>query len=96
MENLISQFTNVQILVIGAGGAGIRAAITAADKGKNVLLLSETEIGNSGSTFYPLSYEWGMLFAENEKDAEIFYQEIVSASGDCMNKKLARKLAYDS
>lgn len=96
MENLISQFTNVQILVIGAGGAGIRAAITAADKGKNVLLLSETEIGNSGSTFYPLSYEWGMLFAENEKDAEIFYQEIVSASGECMNKKLARKLAYDS
>lgn len=96
MENLISNYIDTQILVVGAGGAGIRAAVTAADKGKNVLLISETEVGDSGSTFYPLSYEWGMLFAENDEDAEIFYQEIVSASGECMNKNLARKLAYDS
>lgn len=96
MEKLISKFMDTQILVVGAGGAGIRAAVTAADQGKEILLISETEIGNSGSTFYPLSYEWGMLFAENEQDAETFYQEIVSASGECMNRKLARKLAYDS
>lgn len=96
MENFISKYIDTQILVIGAGGAGIRAAVTAADKGKDVLLINETEVGDSGSTFYPLSYEWGMLFAEDEEDAEIFYQEIVSASGECMNKKLARNLAYDS
>lgn len=96
MEKLISEFVNTQILVVGAGGAGIRAAITAADKNKKVLLISESEVGDSGSTFYPLSYEWGMLFAEDEEDAECFYQEILSASGECMNQRLARKLAYDS
>jgi len=38
------------VLVVGAGGAGLRAAIAAADAGADVLLLTKGELGRSGTT----------------------------------------------
>lgn len=41
---------NTDVLVIGSGGAGMRAAIAACDKGSEVILLSKGRFGVSGST----------------------------------------------
>lgn len=96
MEKMFFKQMKCDVLVVGGGGAGIRAAIAAADAGMNVMLFSETKISCSGSTFYPLSHEWGMLYAVDEQDAEQFLDEILTASGECLNKALAAKLAKDS
>lgn len=95
-EKMISKKISCDVLVVGNGGAGIRAAVTAADLEQEVLLLGESGVGKSGSTFYPLSHEWGMLYAVDEEDARRFGDEIISASGGCMNEKLAWKLAEGS
>ena len=95
-EKMFSTRMSCDVLVVGNGGAGIRAAVTAADLEQEVVLLGESMVGKAGSTFYPLSHEWGMLYAVDEEDAERFGEEIISASGGCMNEKLARKLAEGS
>ena len=38
------------VLVAGSGGAGLRAAIAAADGGASVLLVSKGKVGMSGAT----------------------------------------------
>lgn len=96
MEDILKKDRKCDVLIAGGGGAGIRAAIAAADAGADVYLLSETKISGSGSTFYPLSHEWGMLYAVDEADAGQFLDEILTASGECLNKELAAKLARDS
>lgn len=80
MNIAIHETLTCQVLVIGAGGAGIRAALTAAEATDDVLLISETVPGDSGSTFYPLTFEWGMLSSVDEADTRQFTQEILTAA----------------
>lgn len=96
MNATIHQTMTCDVLVIGGGGAGVRAALTAAETIENVLLISETPIGGSGSTFYPLTFEWGMLSAVDDEDAKGFTQEILAASKGCVNPRLAAYLAEGS
>lgn len=96
MKAALHDVKQYDVLVIGAGGAGVRAALTAAETAERVALVSETPIGESGSTFYPLSFEWGMLSATDEKDAEDFTQEILTAAKGCINPRLASYLARGS
>lgn len=96
MEKFSIKHMKCDVLVVGGGGGGIRAALVAADAGMNVILASETKISGSGSTFYPFSHEWGMLYATDQQDAQQFQNEILTASGECLNKALADKLARDS
>ena len=46
------------VLVVGGGAAGLKAALTAADQGANVILAVDQAY--SGSTFYANSPEWGL------------------------------------
>lgn len=84
------------VLVVGGGAAGVRAALTAASLGRDTVLLSETAVGESGSSFYPLSPPWGVLYAEDALDASRFYDEIIAAAGDCVDARLVRTLAEES
>ena len=96
MGTLFSDVLCCDVLVVGGGAAGIRAALTAAELGLDVALLSETPPGQSGSSFYPLSPPWGVLYAEDAPDAAQFYQEIISAAGACVDERLVRVLAEES
>lgn len=84
------------VLVVGGGAAGIRAALTAAAAGRDTVLLAESPVGETGSTFYPLSPPWGVLYAEGERDVQTFYDEMVAAAGGCVDLPLAKTLAEES
>ena len=84
------------VLVVGSGAAGVRAALTAASLGRDTALLAETRIGESGSSFYPLSPPWGVLYAEDAPDAAQFYKEIIAAAGECVDTRLVHTLAEES
>lgn len=43
--------TNCEVLIVGGGGAGLRAAIAAADSGADVLMVSKARIGRTSNTF---------------------------------------------
>jgi succinate dehydrogenase/fumarate reductase flavoprotein subunit len=46
----MSEFKSTDVLVIGSGGAGLRAAIEAADQGASTMLISNGAVGKSGAT----------------------------------------------
>ena len=43
------------VLVIGGGGAGLAAAISAARQGVDVMIVSKGESGKSGATYYDVA-----------------------------------------
>ena len=43
------------VLIVGGGGAGMRAAIAAADCGAEVILASKLRLGTAGATAYPIA-----------------------------------------
>lgn len=65
------------VLVVGAGVAGISAAIYAAKSGAKVALVSSTKIF-SGSTFYPGTWGFGLIGPEDEEDKENLLETIRS------------------
>ena len=67
------------ILVVGTGLAGIRAAVSSSNAGKKVLLLSSAELC-SGSSFYPLMDSLHCLCTAGVSDKEAFYNDIESCS----------------
>ncbi len=90
----------VDVLVIGGGAAGIRAAIAAKDEGANVLLLNKGLLGRSGSSFYPLSPGWGIqAFSteEEENDSpDVHLADILEAAQGVCSPHLARVLVADA
>ena len=67
------------VLVIGAGGAGCKAAIDAAGQGVEVLLIAKQPVGRGGITpvgFTGLSANIGM---QSEDTADIHFRDIVKA-----------------
>ena len=55
------------VLVIGSGIAGIRAALAAANDGRKVILASSAQIF-SGSSFFPGTWGFGLIGPENAAD----------------------------
>jgi NADPH-dependent glutamate synthase beta subunit-like oxidoreductase len=47
------QLIETDVLVVGAGGAGCRAAMAAADAGARVVLIEKGRLGVTGNTFDP-------------------------------------------
>ncbi len=82
------------VLIIGGGGAGIKAAIKAAENGAEVLIATKSPFGKTGATFYPGTPGWGMNAIIFEGDsAEHYYQEILEAGNGAADRELARILA---
>jgi succinate dehydrogenase/fumarate reductase flavoprotein subunit len=82
------------ILVIGGGGAGIRAAIAAAEMGKKVILLSKGPLARTGIT--PVAGE-GIEAAVNPGDSvRMHFQDTVRSGRGLADEDLAMALAEDS
>ena len=95
----ITYTTDCDVLVIGAGGAGIKAAIKAAEAGSDVLLVNKYPVGVSGSTFYPRLKTWGMNSITNPQlgdSEEQFLSEILESGQGAADPEVARVLVEQS
>lgn len=88
------------VLVIGGGGAALRAALAARSAGAEVLLLTKGSAGKGGATYYSVAE----IGAYNVPDAsidpsdspEIFYEDIMRAALGTANAKLAQIVAEEA
>ncbi len=88
------EIRETDILVIGGGGAGMRAAIAAAEMGKQVVLLSKGPLSRTGIT--PVAGE-GVEGAVNEGDTpEFHYRDTLTAGRGLADENLVYALAQDS
>lgn len=83
------------VLVIGAGGAGCRAAIAAADCGTSVLLVSKMPLGESGATSYPVAEMAGYNAGDVSipMDVQMHFNDIVEAGQGMADEELAAIVA---
>lgn len=89
----------VDVLVLGAGAAGIRAAIAARDEGAQVLIVSKGAFGKSGSSFYPLSPGWGIQASapETPEDSpDVHLADVLEAAQGVCRPELARILTAEA
>jgi len=94
------EFTSTDVLVIGAGAAGIRAAIAACESAAHVVMLAAEDVAYGGSTFSEISKGWGiqaLVGAERTtENLEDFYEDIIRVGlGQC-DPKLVRILVEES
>lgn len=77
------------VLVAGAGIAGISAALAAAEAGCSVLLVSSAEIF-SGSSFYPGTWGLGLIGPANEEDQDELADTIASVGCGMTDRELVK------
>jgi len=78
---LSSEIQKFDVLVIGSGLAGCIAAITAANKGRNVLIITKTEELMSGNTPYA---QGGIIYTGEEDSPQKLKKDIMDAGdGHC-------------
>lgn len=88
------ELREADVLVIGGGAAGIRAAIAAAERGQRVLLFSKGPLARTGIT--PVAGE-GVEAAVNPGDSPaLHYQDTVKAGRGLADETLVQALAQDS
>ncbi|MBR4162767.1 MAG: flavocytochrome c [Solobacterium sp.] len=90
----------VDVVVAGAGGAGMTAAITAAQNGKSVIILEKASVPGGNS-----SYATGGMNAANthyqaeqniEDSAELFFEDTMEGGHQINNPDLVHTLADNS
>ncbi|MBW1780218.1 MAG: FAD-binding protein [Deltaproteobacteria bacterium] len=88
------------VLVIGAGAAGIRAALAASEEGADVVLMAMEKIGWAGSTFSPVSEGWGIQGLVSKErtheNMEAFYEDIIRVGLGRCDPVLVRILVEES
>ena len=85
---------------MGAGAAGIRAALAASEAGADVAMVAKGEVAQAGSTFSTISRGWGIQALvgreRTQKNLEAFYDDIMRVGlGQC-DPKLVRILVEES
>jgi L-aspartate oxidase len=87
---------NCDVLVIGAGAAGIRAAIAATDSGCGVIIANKKKLCESGSSFYKGTPGWGLCAAVHKNDSpQNHLDEIMELACGTVDENLARRLTSD-
>ena len=85
------------VLVIGGGGAGCRAAIEAASLGCRVLLASKFPVAKSGATIVAESFYSAPFADADPQDSEALYVEDILKGGcGLSDPALAQRLAEDN
>ncbi len=82
------------VLVVGAGGAGLRAALAAAEAGASVILANKGPVARSGVT---LTAAGGLQAVLHPDDSpELYYEDIVRCGYGLADGDLARTLAAEA
>ncbi|HET9915636.1 MAG TPA: FAD-binding protein, partial [Candidatus Binatia bacterium] len=83
------------VLIIGAGGAGMYAAIAAARTGASVLLLDKSQVGRGGATIMA-QMTVAVALGEQEPDSvQLHLQDTLNAGRGLCNEELAYLLCDD-
>ncbi len=88
----MSQYLETDVLIIGAGGAGMYAAIAAAEAGARVLLLDKSLIGRSGATVMAQMTVAAAIGEEEPDDWRFHLKDTIAAGRGLVNEPLARIL----
>lgn len=90
----ITRQIQTEILVIGAGGAGLRAALAAAEAGSQVLVINKGPVGRSGIT---LTAAGGMQAPLHSEDGpEYFFEDTIRCGYGLGDHNLVRVLAEEA
>lgn len=85
------------VLIIGAGGAGLRAALEAREHGADVLVLSKGVAGRSGSTPTALTgYQAAFGHADSADSPRVHYEDTLRNGRYLSDPRLARILAQEA
>ena len=86
---------STDVLIVGAGGAGMYAAISAARKGASVLLLDKSLIGRGGATVMAQMTVAAALGQEEPDDCATHLKDTLEAGRGLCDEKLSALLCYD-
>ena len=89
------QQVSTDVLVVGAGGAGMYAAISAARQGASVLLLDKSLIGRGGATIMAQMTVAAALGQEEPDDCATHLKDTLEAGRGLCNEELSALLCYD-
>ena len=103
-DSELSELLTADVVVIGSGGAGLRAAIEAADQGASAILVSNGGIGKSGATMIAgadITLDGGgaakIGLQGNEDDTEeAFFHDIMVQGYYLNNQKLVEAYVRDA
>jgi len=95
MSNIDIKRVKADVLVMGAGGAGTRAAIAAADGGAKTIIASKDLFGHSGCT--PVAKGgYGGMQGHPADSWKIHFEDTVRGGGGMNNQKLVEILTKDA
>jgi len=96
----MDEIIDSDVLVIGAGGAGLRAALEASGKSANVVVVVKGSLGSSGATAYGVSEMAAFNVADGDVDPSdnpnAHYQDIIEAGLGMCDERLARVLVDEA
>ena len=90
---------SADVVVVGAGGAASRAALSAALAGADVLVLAKAPLGAGGSTVHGASEIMSMGasgYGAEADSPEIHYRDTMAAASGFIDPRLVRVLAEDA
>ena len=92
----MGQYLETDVLIIGAGGAGMYAAISAAEAGAQVLLLDKSVIGRSGATIMAQMTVAAAIGEEEPDDWRFHLRDTITAGRGLVDEPLAEILCRDA
>ena len=84
------------VLIVGAGGAGMYAAISAARAGARVILLDKSLVGRSGATVMAQMTVAASVGEEEPDDWRFHLKDTIAAGRGLVNENLARLLCENA
>ncbi len=96
-KSIFERTIQTDVLVVGSGGAGCRAAIEARKSGQEVLIVSKGPIGRSGLT--PMTMPgFAAVFRTRDKDdsPDVFFKDMVEGGYFLCHEKMVRIFAENA
>jgi len=90
---------HTDVLVVGGGAAGARAALEAGRAGAKTLLVTKGKLGTSGTSTFPVSDTAGFGaagFVDPEDSIEVHYNDIMDAAQGMCDPQMARIVATEA